>query len=482
MKKRSHRHGHPKEIQLKFLGAVRTVTGSSHLLTTPKSRILIDAGLFYGRREEFYERNTKFSYHPSNIDALVLSHAHIDHCGNIPTLIKHGLKSKIYTTSATRDLCQLMLADSGRIQEEDFLYLKKIRNRSRGHHRHEPSKFRGPLYTEADAHRSIHKFRPLHYGQRFKITHDVTLTFYDAGHILGSSITVLDIKTESRIVRLAYAVDLGRKKLPMLNDPTVLADVDYLMLESTYGGRRHDPITDVKEKLKETINRTIARKGKIIIPSFALERTQEVIYVINELLKEGSIPPIPIYVDSPLATKITEVFRRNIHYMDQEVKDLIRKDGSPFDFGNLHYVQSRQESKALNEDRRPMILISSSGMCEAGRILHHLKNNITESRNTILVVGYMAKDTLGKRIVDREKIVRIYGMEFELNAEVVVLNSLSAHADKDDLVRYVKESSPIKQIFLVHGDEDQTHQLFETLSQGGYNPYVPFVDEEVILR
>lgn len=484
MKKRHEgRHG---QVKLKFLGGVRTVTGSNHLLTTPKSQILIDAGLFYGRRDESYGVNTTFAYHPASINALVLSHAHIDHCGNIPTLLKHGLRCKIYTTSATRDLCKLMLADSGRVQEEDLRYLKKIAARSRGkrhrRHGHEPQfNVRVPLYTEREAIRSVSRFRPLHYGQRFKITNDVTLTFYDAGHILGASVVSLDIRLQRKTLRLGYAVDLGRKQLPLLNNPTVLKGLDYLILESTYGGRLHAPISDAKEKLREAINRTVARKGKIIIPSFALERTQEVIYFVNELLKEGSIPPIPIYVDSPLATRITEVFRNNIHYMDREVKDLIRRDESPFDFLHLRYVQSQEESKALNNDKRPMIILAGSGMCEAGRVLHHLKNNITESRNTVLIVGYMAKDTLGRKIVERERLVRIYGIEYELNAEVVVINALSGHADKNDLVEYVKESAPANEVFLVHGDEDQTRALYETLSSENLNPHAPVKGEEVVL-
>ncbi len=478
MKKRGSPHG---EIRLKFLGAVRTVTGSSHLVTTPKSKILIDAGLFYGRRQEFYNVNTTFAYQPPRVSALVLSHAHIDHCGNIPTLIKHGLRCKVYTTSATRDLCKLMLADSGKVQEEDFRYLAKIASKVKNRRRQEFMQVKGPLYTQREAFRSITKFRPLHYGQRFKISPDTTLTFFDAGHILGSSITLLDIKMARKVLRLGYAVDLGREQMPMLNNPTVLRDLDYLILESTYGGRLHAPIQEAKEKLRETINRTVARKGKIIIPSFALERTQEVVYCISELLKEGLIAPIPIYVDSPLAVKITEVFRRNVHYMDHEVKERIRRNASPFDFLNLHYVQDQYESKALNEDKRPMIIIAGSGMCEAGRVLHHLKNNITESRNTVLIVGYMAKDTLGKKIVDKEKIVRIYGLEYELNAEVVVINALSGHADKNDLVRYVKESSPIKQVFLVHGDEDQTKMLYDALLNEGFNPYMPVKNEEVVL-
>jgi metallo-beta-lactamase family protein len=478
MKKQAWDHG---RVEIKFLGGVQTVTGSSHLLTTPKSKILLDAGLFYGRREEFYDVNMTFAYQPARINTLVLSHAHIDHCGNIPTLLKHGLRCKIYTTSATRDLCKLMLADSGKVQEEDIRYLKKIAQKTRGRRRYEPAPFRGPLYTEHEALRSIRKFRPLHYGQRFKITNDTTVTFYDAGHILGASVIVLDVRMDRKVLRLGYAVDLGRKDLPMLNNPTVLKDLDYLILESTYGGRVHAPISEAKEKLRETINRTVARRGKIIIPSFALERTQEVVYYINELLKEGAIAPIPIYVDSPLATRITEVFRRNVHYMDHETKDLIRQDASPFDFLQLHYTKDQRESKALNDDKRPMIILAGSGMCEAGRILHHLKNNITESRNTVLIVGYMAKDTLGKKIVDKERLVRIYGLEYELNAEVVVINALSGHADRNDLLHYAQATAPAKKIFLVHGDEEQTKCLNDLLAENGLNPYIPQKNEEILL-
>jgi len=474
--------------RLQFLGGVRTVTGSSHLLTTPKSRILIDAGLFYGRREDFYRVNTTFAFPPQRIDAVVLSHAHIDHCGNIPTLLKHGLRAKIYTTSATRDLCQFMLADSGHVQEEDARYLNKLARRARFRRRGGPGRayeapaVRQPLYTEREALRAMVRFRPLHYGQRFKVTADTTVTFYDAGHILGASVILLEVRLASGVLRLGYAVDLGRKELPLLNDPVVLQDLDYLVLESTYGGRTHSSTEEAKETLRDAINRTVARKGKIIIPAFALERTQEVVYCIARLLQEGAIPPIPIFVDSPLATRVTEVFRRNVHYLDAHVKDLVKGGSSPFDFVNLRYVQSQEESKALNVDKQPMIILAGSGMCEAGRILHHLKNTITESRNTVLVVGYMARDTLGKRIVDKEKVVRIYGMEYELNAEVVVMNALSGHADANDLLRYAREARPRQEIFLVHGDEEQTQKLYDALSAEGLTVAMPQKEEEVVLR
>jgi len=463
-------------VKLKFLGGVRTVTGSSHLIITEKSQVLLDAGLFYGHRDEFYQVNTTLNYNPRKVGALILSHAHIDHCGNIPTLIKNGLRCKIYTTSCTKDLARLMLEDSGKIQEEDTRYLNKINRRL-------DLPLRKPLYTKKEAASSAKRFRSLSYEQRFCVTRDIFATLYNAGHILGSAIIVLDIMVEkTRQIRLGYAVDLGRKNLPLLDDPAVPPGLDYLILESTYGGRAHSPIEEARGRLKDAISRTVQRRGKIIIPSFTLERTQEVVYFLNELLKEQAIPPIPIYVDSPLATDITDLFRFHINYMDQETRQAIRQGNDPFEFLNLKFIREQKQSKALNSDKRPMIIIAGSGMCEAGRILHHLKNNIEDSRNMVLVVGYMARNTLGKRIVDREPVVRIFGVEYELNAEVVVINAFSGHADRDALLEFTQACLPLKRLFLVHGDEEQIQAFNATLIQKSINAHIPAKDEEVLLE
>jgi metallo-beta-lactamase family protein len=462
-------------IKLKFLGGVRTVTGSSHLVSTGKSEILLDVGLFQGHRDESYQVNTTFQYNPRKLNAIILSHAHIDHCGNLPSLIQKGIRCKIYATSATRDLCKLMLEDCGKIQEEDIRYVNKINKRL-------GLPPRKPLYTLKDARKAISKIRPLSYNQRLCLTKDIFFTFYDAGHILGSALIVLDIKQENKIMRLGYAVDLGRKGLPILNDPCRLNGLDYLILESTYGGRFHPPIEEAKTKLKDAINRTLERKGKILIPSFTLERTQEVIYFLSELLREKAIPQIPIYVDSPLATDITEVFQNHLDYMDREISRAIKQGNNPFKFLNLKYIREQEASKALNNDRRPMIIIAGSGMCESGRILHHLKNNIEDSRNTILVVGFMAQDTLGKRIVERVPFVRIFGIEYQLNAEVVVINAFSGHADQDELCDFVTLCLPLKRIFLVHGDLDQSQALQNVLSSKGLDIYIPSKNEEILLN
>ncbi len=461
-------------VTLKFLGGVRTVTGSSHLIINDRSEVLLDAGLFYGHRDESYNVNTAFHFNPHKINALVLSHAHIDHCGNIPSLIKKGLRCKIYTTAATRDLSKLMLEDSGKIQEEDIRYVNKINKRL-------GLPLRKPLYTKKEASRATRKFHPLSYGHRFCVAKNIFATLVDAGHILGSNIVILDIKNGTSDIRLGYAVDLGRKGLPLLNDPVIPKGLDYLILESTYGGRVHAPIQEAKSKLRDVINRTIERKGKIIIPAFSLERTQEVIYFLSELIKDKEIPVIPVYVDSPLATNITDVFGFHSDYLNKESRDAISAGNSPFEFLNLRYVRDQIESKSLNNDKRPMIIIAGSGMCESGRVLHHLKNNVEDSRNTVLIVGYMAKNTLGRRIVERVRYIRIFGVEYELNADIVIINAFSGHADRNELMDFVLKCLPLKRIFLVHGDEEQSQALFDTLSGNGLNVYLPVKDEEVLL-
>ncbi|TRZ94747.1 MBL fold metallo-hydrolase [bacterium] len=461
-------------VNLKFLGGVRTVTGSSHLIWADKSEVLLDAGLFQGHRDEFYEINTTLHYNPHRLDAMILSHAHIDHCGNIPSIVNKGMRCKIYATAATRDLARLMLEDSGKIQEEDIKYLNKI-NSGLG------LPFRKPLYTRRDISKVNKRFHALSYGQRFCVAKNIFVTLFDAGHILGSSIIVLDIKDGQRNIRLGYAVDLGRKNLPLLNDPVAPRNLDYLIIESTYGGRFHTPIEEAKSKLQEVIIRTVNRGGKMLIPAFTLERTQEVIYFLNELLKTKAIPFIPIYVDSPLATDITEVFKYNLDYLNARTQQAIASGCGPFQFINLNFIRDQKESKSLNNDKRPMIIIAGSGMCESGRILHHLKNNIEESRNTVLVVGYMARDTLGRRIVERTRFVRIFGVEYELNAEVTVINAFSGHADKNALVDYISNCLPLKRIFLVHGEDQQSQALSDTLSQMGLMVHIPQKDEEVEL-
>jgi metallo-beta-lactamase family protein len=462
--------------KVKFCGGVRTVTGSTHLIETSKSKILIDCGLFQGKRDEYYQINSTFTFNPAEINALLVSHAHIDHCGNIPNLVKQGFKNKIYTTEATADLCKIMLLDSAHIQEENIKFLNKI-NKRRGL----PS--RDPLYTTEDAEKSLDLFYGQKYNTKFQVTEDISCTFVDAGHILGSAITVINIKLEDKKeTTLVYAVDLGRAKMPLLKDPVILpkGSIDYLIIESTYGGRLHGDVEHAADDLAFYINRTVKRGGKVIIPSFALGRSQEIIYYLSELMKGDKIPKLPIYVDSPMAVNVTGVFKKHIECFDEESRVMFYHDESPFGIENLHFTSSVEESKKINDDKQPMIIISASGMCEAGRILHHLKNNIEDEKNMILIVGYMAKNTLGRRLVERHPQVKIFGVEHNLRAEVEVINAFSAHADKEDLINYVRKSdSGLRDIYIVHGDEDQSASLLDSLIRRGYNAHMPQIDEEV---
>ncbi|MBU1998726.1 MAG: MBL fold metallo-hydrolase [Candidatus Omnitrophota bacterium] len=462
-------------VRIKFLGGVKTVTGTSHLVSTDKSNVLFDAGLFQGRRDEFYRQNTALNFNPRKLNAMILSHAHIDHCGNIPVLLKGGMRCKIYTTSATKDLAKLMLEDSGKIHEEDVKYVNKI-NRRLGF---PPRK---PLYTRKEAGLAGKRFYSLTYGEKFCVANNVFVTLMDAGHILGSAVVVMDIREGEENLRIGFAVDLGRKDLALLNNPVIPEGLDYLVIESTYGGRFHIPVDEGKAKLKDAIIRTVNRNGKVLIPAFTLERTQEVLYFLSELFREKAIPFVPVYLDSPLATNITDVFKYNLSYFNPRIQQEIKNGQSPFELLNLTYIRDQKESKALNHDKRPMIIIAGCGMCESGRIVHHLQNNISDSRNTILVVGYMAENTLGKKIVNRVPFVRIFGVEYQLNAEVVIINAFSGHADKDELVDFVKKVNPRRRTFLVHGDIVQIQALYDTLIQEGFNVYIPSKEEELLLN
>jgi len=462
-------------VKIDFLGAVRTVTGSMHLISSGDYRYLIDCGLFQGHRRDFYKINSHFPFNPSKVDACILSHAHIDHSGNIPNLIRNGFDSRVLTTDATRDLCKSMLPDSGHIQEEDIKYLNK-KKKKRG----EP--LREPLYTRQDAEESLQFFSGHPYQQQISLGDGNSVTFYDAGHVLGSSTPLLEIDggNSGGKIRIAYAVDLGRKNIPILNDPVTPPDIDYLFLESTYGGRVHAPPSETRKTLADIVNRTVDRGGKIIIPSFALERTQEIVYYLNGLFNDELIPGIPVIVDSPLAVNLTEVFFHHPECYDEETYQAFKSGEDPLGARYVKYIKDVEKSKALHHDPDPKIIISASGMCEAGRILHHLKNNIEDERNTVLIVGFMARDTLGRRIAEKHEKVRIFGQEYQLRAEVEIMNSFSAHADRDELHNYVKPlKDSLKGIFIVHGEESQSEELYRLLKEDGYPVHFPYPGDSI---
>ncbi|HKX13179.1 MAG TPA: MBL fold metallo-hydrolase [bacterium] len=440
-----------------------------HVLEMKGHRLLLECGLFQGHRKESMLRNRilPFPFDVSMIDSAVLSHAHIDHAGNFPTLAKKGFGGNIFSTSATRDLSSIMLMDSAYIQKADAEYLNK-------HELYDPDFGPvDPIYDEGDVLKAMGQFISIDYHREFDVAHNVKCKFLEAGHVLGSSIVQLDVKTHSGKTRIAFTGDLGRRHMPLMREPEPPIQPNYLIIESTYGDRVHEPISTMKTQLARVVNETFGRRGKVIIPSFSLERTQLLVYTLNQLVMEKAIPEIPVYVDSPLSVRLTDIFKLHPDSLDEDVRKMISGGHDPFGATNLSYITEVSDSMALNEREEPMIIISASGMCEGGRIVHHLRNNMENPNNTILVIGYMAQHTLGRRIVERRRRVRILGVERDLNARVEVINSFSAHADKNELVEFVEAcGKQLKGIFIVHGDEDQSLALGNHLKAKGFEGVV----------
>ncbi len=460
-------------MRLTFYGAAQEVTGSMHLIEVNGKRVLLECGMYQGRRAESYERNLHFPFDPKAIDAVVLSHAHIDHSGNLPNLVKQGYAGNIWCTAATRNLCTYMLLDSGHIQESDVAYLneKKVRAGE------DPIE---PLYTQADAQEALGHFVGLGYHRPVTVADGVTVTLYTAGHILGSAFVLLEIhdRETGRDWRIVFSGDIGRPDAPIVKSPEHLEAADLLILESTYGDRLHGTYEDAGKKLRDVVRDTVRRRGRVIIPSFAVGRTQEIVYELNKLEAEGDLPPIQIFVDSPLAVNATEVFRMHPEEWDEEVRAFMAesKRPNPFDSKLIEYVRDQSRSKQLNYLTQPAIIISASGMAESGRILHHLKNGIEDSGNTILFVGYQAENTLGRRIVDGESPVRILGEEFRVRAQVVSLDGFSAHADQAELLAWARpfDRKRLQRVFVVHGEQAAAFTLEQKLhGEGMANVDVP---------
>ncbi|MFH1012441.1 MAG: MBL fold metallo-hydrolase [Candidatus Peregrinibacteria bacterium] len=445
-------------MKLTSYGAAEEVTGSQHLLEVNGKKILLDCGLFQGKRQESFGKNANFGYDPAKIDVLLLSHAHIDHSGNIPRLITHGFKGKVYCTAATKQLCAVMLADSAHVQESDAEYF----GRKHADTALQPIE---ALYTIQEAQTAMESFKIVPFNKTFEICDGVKATYREAGHVFGSAIIVMDImdkKDGNKEKHFMFSGDLGRCKLPIINDPYQVTETEYLLMESTYGNRTHTPIEEGLPELARVINRTIRRGGKVIIPAFAFERTQELIYGLNLLGNDKKIPAnLPIFIDSPLASNITDIFQRNIELYDKEIKAQFKMNKNPFQTRQLKHVSSVEESKKLNFFIGPCVIISASGMCEAGRIRHHLKNNIEDPKNTVVIVGYMAEHTLGRKLVDGDPMIKIFDTMYKVRAEIVVLESFSAHADMNDLDDYIKKIKGLKKIMLVHGEPNQSGPMAE---------------------
>lgn len=445
-------------------GAAEEVTGSAHLLQVNGVKILLDCGMIQGGRADSFTRNLDHAKKLRDVDMIILSHAHIDHSGNLPTVVKKGFRGPIYTSLATADLCSIMLRDSARIQEKDWEYMHA---QSTGMVSDEP------LYTEDDAIEVGKLFVGLPYDMAKEISPGVRLTLHNAGHIIGSALVELTINENGKVTKLGFTGDLGRKGMPIIQDPYQWSELDYLITESTYGGRLHDNYQEVQDKLLPVIHEAIAKRSKIIIPAFAVERTQEIIYHLNLLQKQAKIPCLPIYVDSPLAVNATDIFRRHPECFDQETyQKFLNEKEDPFGFGCLHYIHTADESKELNYKKGPMIIISASGMCESGRILHHLRNTIENPDNIILVVSFMAQNTLGRAIAERHNIVRIFGQPYHLRAKVQIINSFSAHADHQEIIDYIKPIKGLKEIFIVHGEPQSASAIKYALEDLKVSPRI----------
>lgn len=465
-------------MRLQFFGAAREVTGSKHLITTEKgTKILLDCGLFQGIQT--HELNQEFGFDPKEIDCVILSHAHIDHSGLLPRLVKKGFEGPIYATGATASLCHIMLLDSAHIQEKDVKLLNERRIRQ-GRPTLEL------LYSVQDAERALSMFKAIPYNMTVQLNNgEVEFMLTDAGHLLGSAAVHLNIENGGSYVRLSFTGDIGRPEDNILRSPEPFPQADYIICESTYGDRLHPAEHDVLSHLERIVFETcVSKRGKLIIPAFAVDRTQELIYALDRLSSSGRLARIPVYIDSPLAVEATKVMKRNDEYFNPEILDYIEKDGDAFAFPNLHYISDVAQSKALNEKPEPCIIISASGMAEAGRIKHHLLNNLESERNTVLIVGYCSPHTLGAAIRNGDSVVRIFGQDVRVAADVEILDSFSGHADYREMLDYLSCQDPekVKKMFLVHGEfEKQIAFKHRLLDRGFKDIRIPLMKEWVML-
>ena len=442
-------------MQIQFLGGVETVTGSQHLVEVGGHRVLRDCGLFQGRRDEARAINLRLPCQPESLDAVVLSHAHIDHCGNLPSLARAGYAGPIHATTASVELAGVMLRDAARIQEQDAAYLNQKTNR-------QGLPAIAPLYTAADAEAALALLQGHRYGDTLEPAPGIRVSFQDAGHILGSALNVFTLAENGRQVRVGFAVDLGRKDLPIICDPEFMTDLDLLVLESTYGDRLHDAAARAEEELGDAIRRTLDRGGKVLIPAFALERAQELLYHLAKLFRSGRVPRVRVYLDSPMAVELTHIFGRHRDYFDAATQSLLDQLAGFLQPGWVQFASTVEESKRITARDEPAIVIAPNGMCEHGRILHHLKHGVANPANTVLIVGFQAANTLGRRLVEGATRVKIFGDEYARRAEVVTLNAFSAHADRDELLAYVQRVQP-RRIALVHGEPDIRATLAQAL-------------------
>ena len=471
-------------MKVQFWGAAQTVTGSMHLIHHAGRQILLDCGLYQGRRKIAFEKNKELPFAADKVDAVILSHAHIDHSGNLPSLVKSGFTGPIFATSATRDLAAIMLLDSAKIQTNDVKYVNKKRKKKN-------QKLFTPLYEIPHAVQTLKQFRSIEYDMPFHPLPGVEVCFHVAGHMLGAAIVEVNLDSEEpggEPTRLVFSGDVGRPDMPILRDPVTVPGADYLIMEATYGDRVHPEGGDARKTLKEAAETVYREKGKLIIPAFSVGRTQEIVYRLNSLAEAGELPPLKVHVDSPLAVNTTDIFRDHVECFDDDMINAIlsEEDEDPLDFGDLHYIRHVNESKALNQSNEPCIIISASGMCEAGRILHHLKNNIEKPNTMILFAGYQAPHTLGRILLDGSlDKVKIYGQEYEVKAKVCKLQGSSGHADQQELLAWAKETADrgnVKKIALVHCELDPATEFKSKLEKKKLGPVIiPAMGDEMVM-
>jgi metallo-beta-lactamase family protein len=454
-------------MKLEFWGAARTVTGSMHLLEANGRRILLDCGMFQGRRKRAFSRNRELPFDAAGIDSVLLSHAHIDHCGNLPTLVRAGFRGQVHATSATRDIAALMLLDSAKIQRSDVRRVNRIRSKQ-GKRPFEP------LYTPEDVVETLERFVTAEYGRTWELFPGVRIRFIDAGHILGSASIVIDVEEAGSTRRLLFSGDIGRRGLPILRDPEVADGVDFVIMESTYGTRDHEPPEESDRIVNEVLTTCHETGGKLLVPSFAVGRTQDLVYRLNRLWEQGELPPVDVFVDSPLGANVTEVFRLHPECYDAEARHAVETeaDRDPLGFERLTFIRRAEHSRRLNDLKGPAIIISPSGMCEGGRILHHLLHHAWNPNTTILFVGYQATDTLGRKILEGQSPVRIFDRQIDVKARILRAGSFSAHADRTGLLDWAERvggSGRLERVFLVHGEEDAAFGLAEQLRERGHS-------------
>ncbi len=468
-------------MRIKFIGAAREVTGSKHLIVTDKGKkLLLDCGMFQGKGLETDAMNRNIMVDPKEIDSIILTHAHIDHSGLIPYFYKLGFRGSVICTTATRELCSIMLPDSGFIQENDTHWFNKKRSR-------QGLKPVEPIYTEKDARDCMELFITTEPNRRFYLDNNVSVKFYNTGHMLGSACATIMIDENGKVIKVGYTGDIGRASNYLLRPPAPFEQCDYLITESTYGDRLHQDKTGAEKELLDIIRHTcVEKKGKLIIPSFAIGRTQEIVYILNNAYNSGDLPRIPVYVDSPLATNATSIFKMHLGDFNKDVAEVLRYDDDPFGFNSLHYITDVAKSKALNNSKEPCIIISASGMMEAGRVKHHIANNIDNPKNTVLAVGYCAPTTLGARILSGEKDISIFGMPHKVNAEVRSIDAFSGHGDYQEMAEYLRCQNPdkVKKVFVVHGEAGVQERYAKYLrkNNGFKDVVIPEAGEMVELR